>query len=195
MANKYFGLGVETTYGTAVAPTRFLDLVGETIQLESNYDHIDTIRSFSTLQMPLLNSVVKGNAELAANYNGPQLLFKNLIGSTTATTATEGSASTWTFPATTGIPAADRIGTSLTVCVRRGSALFWKYAGCKVTGLTHQMGTDAASRWTWNFLGKSASFSTTGSDTTSGSYPTMLPVSPSHVSLNFDGGTSLVARS
>lgn len=191
MANKYFGLGVETTYGTAVAPTRFLDLISEGIQFEENHDRIDTIRSYSTLQMPLLNGIVKGPAELAANYAGSGILFKYLIGSATTVT---GTSNTHTFPATTGIDATDRIGLGLTVCVRRGAAHFFKYAGCKVIGLTHSMGTDAASRWTWNFLDKSQSYSTTGSDTTSGSYPTMLPVSPSHVSINFDGGASLVAR-
>jgi hypothetical protein len=190
MGKQYLGLGVETTVGTAVAPTRYLEALTESIQLEQNYDRIETLRSFSTQQVVLLNRAVKGDSEILANYNGIGMLYKYLLGSVDTAT---GSVNTHTFPSSAGIPSTDRIGSALTVCVRRGAALFWKYAGMKPVSLAHGFGTDQASRMTWGWLGQSAAFSTTGSDATSGSYPTLLPMSPSHASVSFDGA-ALVAR-
>lgn len=191
MGKQYLGLGVETTVGTAVAPTRFLEALTESIELVQNFDRIETLRSYSTREVVLLNRDVKGDSEILANYNGIGVLYKYLIGS--CDTVTGATVNTHTFPSSAGIPSTDRIGMALTVQVRRGNALFFKYAGMKPVSLSHAFGTDQASRMTWGWLGQSAAFATTGSDTTSGSYPTLLPISPSHVTISLDG-TALVAR-
>jgi len=181
MGARHIGVGEETTWGTAVTPTRFYEALSESVQREKSYDEIATIRSFSTRQIITLNDLVKGDVEILANYDGIGVLFKHLIGSVD-TTGT--GPYTHTFPASTGIPSTDRIGLGLTLEFRRDGSLVWTYAGAKITGMSHSFGTDQASRMTFSFLAKGE---TTGSSATTPSYSTLLPMSPSHVTVKFDG--------
>lgn len=181
MGQRHIGVGEETTWGTAVTPTRFYEALSESVQREKGYDEIATIRSFSTRQIITLNDLVKGDVEILANYDGIGVLFKHLIGSVD-TTGT--GPYTHTFPASTGIPSDDRIGLGLTLEFRRDGSLVWTYAGAKITGMSHSFGTDQASRMTFSFLAKGE---TTGSSATTPSYSTLLPMAPSQVTVKFDG--------
>lgn len=188
MGLRHFGIGAETTWDTSVTPTRFLEALTESVQKQIETDEIETIRNLSLRDRVLLNSAIRGSVEILANYDGVGILYEQLIGSVDTTT---GSVNTHTFPANAGIGSADRIGKSLTIEMRRDSSLVWTYAGCKIVSLEHTFGTDQASRMTVDFLGGSE---TTGTSATTASFPTLLPVSPSHVTVSFDG-TSLDARS
>ncbi|RMF18884.1 MAG: hypothetical protein D6760_13545 [Deltaproteobacteria bacterium] len=188
MGARHFGIGEETTWGTAVTPTRFYEALSESVERQKGFDEIASIRSYSTQQIVTLNDIIRGDVEILGNYDGIGLLFKHLIGSVD-TTGT--GPYTHTFPASTGIPSTDRIGLSLTLEMRRDGSLVWTYAGAKITGLAHSFGTDQASRMTWSFLAKSE---TTGSSATTPTWPTLLPMSPSQASISFDG-TTLDARS
>jgi len=188
MGARHIGVGEETTWGTAVTPTRFYEALSESVQREKAYDEIATIRSFSTRQIITLNDLVKGDVEILANYDGIGVLFKHLIGSVD-TTGT--GPYTHTFPASTGIPSTDRIGLGLTLEFRRDGSLVWTYAGAKITGLSHSFGTDQASRMTFSFLAKGE---TTGSTATTPSYSTLLPMAPAQATVKFDG-TALTAPS
>ncbi|MBP7570906.1 MAG: hypothetical protein KBA95_12675 [Acidobacteria bacterium] len=181
MGARHFGVGAETTYGTAVTPTRFFEALSESVQTEPEYEAIEVIRGYSTREMALLRKLVRGDVEILANYHGIGLLYQHLIGSVTTTT---GSVNTHTFPASTGIPAADRIGLGLTGEFRRDGSLVWTYAGMKITGLSHSFGTDQSSRMSMTFL---ASTETTGTSSTTATYSTLAPMKPSHVSVNMSG--------
>lgn len=188
MGARHFGVGAETTWGTAVTPTRFFEALSESVETQKEYDRIATLRSFSTQQLVELSSVVQGDVEILAGYHGIGILYKYLIGSVTTVT---GSVNTHTFPATTGIPTADRVGLGLTMEFRRDGSLVWTYKGAKITGFQHSAGTDQAQRMTWSFL---AASETTGSSPTTASYSTLAPMTPAQAAVLFDG-TTLSARS
>ena len=190
MGARHFGAVEETTVGTWEAPDHFFEAVSESVQLERNSESLETIRAFTIQQINELNTIVRGDVEMVANYDGTALLFKHLIGSVDSTTGGV-AAFDHTIPASTGIPAADRVGLGLSLEFRRDGSLVWRYAGCKITGLTHEMNADATSRLSFGFLGQTE---TTSASPTSASFPTLLPALPSHVTVTF-GSNVMVARS
>lgn len=182
MSNLYIGAAAETTYGTWLAPTSFVEAISESLKLERAFDMIETFRSYSTREVVELNRIVRGDMEILANYQGINWLWLYLLGSADYTTA---GSNTHTFPASTGIPSTDRIGKSLALTVRRQDSLYWKYSGMKPQSLQHVFGIDAAQRMTVSWMGKDESTATTGS---TASYPTLLPIDPADASINFGSG-------
>ena len=180
MGARHLGVGEETTWGTAVTPTRFFEVLSESVHIEKNFENIETIRNYSTREIVKLTEIIKGDVEILANYDGIGILFKHLLGSVDTVT---GSINTHTFPASTGIPSTDRIGLGLTLEVQRDGSLVWTYAGGKLMGLTHSFGLDQSSRMTLSMMGKSE---TTASSGTTASYSTLLPLKPPHITVNLD---------
>ena len=181
MGARHVGFGAETTWGTAVTPTRFFEALSESLAPQKTFEDIETIRGYSTREVVKLSEIVSGDVEILANYDGIGILYKHLLGSVD-TAGTDPY--THTFPASSGIPSVDRIGLGLTGEVRKGDALVFTYAGMKITGLTHTFGTDASSKMTVSMSGKSE---TTGSSATTASYETLLPMKPSTVTVSMDG--------
>lgn len=191
MGARYFGIGQETTYGTAVAPTRFFEALSESVEKKMDFESVETIRAYSPVDLALLKYRVEGDVEVLANYDGIGLVLKHLLGS--GETASTTTPYTWTFPTSAGVPSTDKVGLGLTLRVRRSDALYWNYAGAKITGMRHSFGTDQSSRMNFSFLAKTESTSTTS--TASIAYSTLRPMKPSHVTVKFDGGAELAARS
>ena len=188
MSNLYVGAAKESSYGSYVAPTSFLEATSESLKLERAFDMIETFRGFSTREIIELNRIVRGDTEFLANYDGMLWLYKYLIGSTDYTTASPQH----TFPASTGIPATDRDDLSLSLTVRRDDSLYWRYTGMKPISFNHVFGVDAAQRVTASWLGKDESTQTTGATPT---YPTLKPIDPADASIVLDGGAALAATS
>lgn len=183
MGLRHMGVGSETTWNTAATRTRFFEALSESVRTEKAFENIEVIRGYSTREVVLLNSAVRGDAEILANYDGIGILLKNLIGSVDTTGS---DPYTHTFPASTGIPAADRVGESLTMEFRRDNSLVWIYPGAKITAMNHTFGTDQSSRMSFTFL---AGSETTATSATTASYETLRPMKPSQVSALFDGTT------
>lgn len=190
MGARHFGVGEEATVGTADTVDHFYEALTESVQVERNVEALETIRAFSIQQINELTTLVRGDVEIAANYDGIALLFQHLIGSVDSTTGAV-AAFDHTIPADAGIPAVDRVGLGLTMEFRRDGSLVWKYAGCKPTAMTHEMNVDASSRLSMSFLGFSE---TTSGSPTSPTFPTLLPLLPSAVTVTF-GSNVMVARS
>lgn len=189
MGARHLGLGEEVTYGTGVAPTVFFEVLSETVQVEKNFETVPVIRAFSAPEIVELSSMVRGNLELLANFNGISMLYKHLLGSQ----GDSGSSDpyTHTFPATGGIPDTDRIGLSLTGELRRDGALNWRYNGLKLVSLAQAFGIEQSSRITVGLIGKGED---TGQSPATPTYPTLEPMRPAFVNVKFDG-TTLKARS
>jgi len=184
MGLRHFGVGEETTWGTAVARTKFFEALSESVKYEKEFEPITVIRSPYVRDMTLLNAAVRGDVEILANYDGLELLFKHLIGSTDTTSS--GVMVQHTYPASTGRPSAGREGFGLTGEFRRDGSYVWLYEGMKITGMSHSFGTDQSSRVTFTFLAETES---TSSSATAASYDTLLPMRPSEVEVAFDGTT------
>ena len=182
MSNQYVGFAAESTYGTWVAPSSFLEVISENLRTERAFDNIETFRGFSTREIVELNRIVRGDMEVLANYEGLTWLFRYLIGASD-TTDDGGGNYTWTFPGSSGIPAADREGQSLAITVRRDDSLYWNYGGMKPISFGHSFGVDAAQRMTVGWVGKDETTDTTGS---TASYPTLKPMDPADAGISFD---------
>ena len=180
---RHFAVGAETTYGTAVTPTEFVEALSETLQAEPSFEHIKTIRSPSVRKVVQLADIVRGDVVAVGNYQDMGLLLKHLLGSVDSVTSSTTTAHT--FPASTGIPATDRDGFSLTGEMLRDGNILWTYAGLKVTGFQLQAAVDSVAQVTWSFLGKSST-ATTGSGTAQ-SFPTLDVMIPSEITVNVQG--------
>lgn len=184
MGLRHVGVGQETTWGTAVAPTKFYEALSEGVELVKERQEIEVIRGYSPRSIITLSQIVRGPVSVLANYHGLGLLLKHLLGSVTESTGA--TISTYTFPATTGIPSTDRTGLGLTFEMRRDGSLVWTYAGCKLTKWAQSFAVREISRVNFDIIGKSV---TTSSSPTTASYDTLAPLKPSEVNVLFDGVT------
>ena len=99
-------------------------------------------------------------------------------------TTTAGAPYSHTFPASTGTTG--RSGLGLTCEVKRDTTTkTWRYAGCKITGMSLAASQSQSPQFTFSFLGKSEATGTV----TSTSYPTFDPMLTGNVSITFSGAT------
>lgn len=199
MASRHFAVGVESTWGTKVAPTVMWEAQSESVQLEREYEDIETLSSFSTSEKALLTESVSGDAEVLATFDGTEMLYDHLIGSKEFNEDLDfdgGAAPGWNthvFPALTGIPTTDRVGKSLTIQMKRGAGdITWDYLGCKVISLSHAFSADAAARMTVGFLGKTHESQQTPAVLSP--FSTFQPMLPKQITVEFDSDV-LCARS
>lgn len=176
----HIGFGKETTYGTAVAPTEFPDLISESLRVVRASEQIKGIRRHSILKQRAHSSRVEGDARIVGNFQDLGLLLKSFFGTVTTTGA---GPFTHTFPASTGL--ASRIGMSLTAEVRRedADALTWRYAGLKTVGFGFEADIENSPKPNWSFIGKSEATGTAATDTA----PTFDPMLSSDLLVSFDG--------
>ena len=151
MGARHFGLKEEAAYGTAVVPDVFFEALDVNIDDKFNSEEIKSIRSFSTRQIIELSKLVRGEATIQADYQTIAYLLYLLIGDVDTTGA---GPYTHTFPGSTGIPVAGRIGISATLEERRDGTLAWAHAGCKLVGFGLSVGVDAAMRAAVSWVGK-----------------------------------------
>lgn len=155
MGARHLGLGFETTYGTAVAPTVFFEVRRESLIDTPNFEEVPSIRTVSTRQMVELNSAIKNDVEMTFDFQTVGYLLKLFFG--IAPTTTGAGPFTHTFPPSGGLAADSRIGISGTFEAERVASLnaAWRYAGCKLPGLAIAGSTDGAAVLTASILGKS----------------------------------------
>lgn len=179
---RHFGVGVESTYGTGVAPTDFLNCTEEDVSKNITFEEVSDISTWSVRKQIELTQACGGEVTVLGNYQNQGLLLKNFYG---GVTTTGGGPYVHTFPATAGIPAAGRATTSLTLELRRDGTLNWRYLGCKVISMGVTWSVEQMARWTWGFLGKDDD---TAQAPATASYPEFDPMIPKNTTaLTFDG--------
>jgi len=150
---SHFGVGQEVTYGTAVAPTKYFNVKGaESVHEEPTWEEFGSVRAWSIRRIEEATSAIRGDVPIEGNYQDIGVILKHLIGDVDDT----GSGPyTHTFPGSTGIPATGRIGLGLTLeMLRADGTLNWRYAGCKVIGLSLAASPGSSPVWTVSFFGK-----------------------------------------
>lgn len=127
---SHIGLAEESTYGTSVSPTDFIEVrsIGLGLELPRNYfdEHLTsrTVQGYITE-----NQDTSGSIEMYGMYEGLELLFKHALGSVSSSQVGSTSAYEHTFSLSESLP------TGLTVYALKGSQAF-EYPGCKVATLT-----------------------------------------------------------
>ena len=180
--SRYFGLGEQSTFDTAVAATRSFEITNDSFaQVFSPEEVGETTRA--NQQGPLTHNwaqtleKVEGSIEAAVYRHGQGLLLKNLLGATSAITAVASTTNNrYTRTYTTN---ADGPTTSLTGRVGRSRRVSsfeteeieeFVYTGLVVSGWTLQCERGNPWRMTVNFVGKSE---TPGGSATAQTYPTL----------------------
>lgn len=166
------GYGAESTYGTGVTPSRFLDFNSESIKRESEPIESSGLRAskrvLRTNRWALNHKGVAGEVEHEVASNGFGLLFKHALGANTV--ATPGGA---TLARTHTCVLADPYGLSLTVQVGRpdvsGTVQPFTYLGCKVAEWELSCEVDGIVTWKHTLDGRDE---TTGTALATASYPT-----------------------
>jgi hypothetical protein len=175
---RHAGVGIESTYGTPVAPTDFFEATTESLATVRNFEDLNTIRSNSVLRVEELNSLIQGDMEMLGNYQDLGLLLKLFFGSNDVSGV---GPYTHTFPAAAGT--SGRAGISGTIEIQRDStALTWRYAGCKITSLGLSVSLDSSPKVTVGVQAKSEATGTAETPT----FPTFDPMLVGDVTVNLD---------
>ncbi|NOS67915.1 MAG: hypothetical protein HOO67_06180 [Candidatus Peribacteraceae bacterium] len=165
---SFIGIGAESTWGTAVARTKFLELVkgGDGIDLE---EEAMLSNSIATIGHDEAKHYAQGKISVAGPLifefpeEGAELLLKNAFGSVATAVPGGGTNSrehTFTI--------ADALPTGLTVEIHKdapGGSPSFIYSGCKVNQLEFAIGLDDRLRCTAQIVGKDVAKGAKSSET------------------------------
>ena len=137
--NGWIGIGEESTFGTGVSATRYLEVMEESISGKHSLISKPAIRSNSQKNRVKSKKNVEGSFKMQVPYVGMELLFKHALGSAGVVSGT--NPYTRTFSLASGLP------TGLTVLVNRdaanvGTGSMFRYLGCQIDKLTLTQGTE-----------------------------------------------------
>jgi hypothetical protein len=115
---SFVGIGKETTYGTPVAASAFLELMegGDSMKLKAGVIAKPTLRSASAMRNVKAKKSVDGGIKVPVSFAGLEMLFKYGLGSC-ATGALTGSNKQHVFTLLNSLP-----NTGLTVRMNRGES-------------------------------------------------------------------------
>lgn len=128
----WIGFGEESTYGTPVTPTKFMEILEESMKLEQSRIGVPTLRQVGVFNSVLSRKSVSGSLRVQGLLTGWEALLKHGIGSVSTSGSTNYS-HTYT--------PADAVPTGLTLHVNRdaaslGGSSAFAYHGCHVRRLT-----------------------------------------------------------
>lgn len=147
-----FGVGEESTYGTAVAVTDFFDVVSENFQASHNpveSGGVDTI-GVKSANVAAGSVGFTGDAVIEARYTGMEKLFKHAMGGYAYTAGTGTHAFTIAAALPTGLTIEAYRDTSAFLTPDANKSLL--YAGGKINSLTLDASLDAFLRLTCGFV-------------------------------------------
>ena len=180
------GIGVETTWGTAVTPTRFYEFTDESLALSIERIESEGLRAGNRVmrsdRYAVGQKAVEGSVSMDMTAENSGLLFQHALGQVTTTTPS-GSVKNHECVL------ADPYSLGLTLEVGRpgndGTVRAFTYSGCKISSFTLSNSVNELLTGEFSFIGKDE---TTGS-ITSASYPSSQEL------LSFAGATISVAGS
>jgi hypothetical protein len=125
---SWIGVGVESTYGTAVARSKFFELASESIKFKTGRTPKPSLRGLSADRVVPVKEGVDGSFEIQFPYSGAEVLLKHAMGAVN----TSGSS-----PYTHEFTLADSLPVGLSVEVNRAAALIggsssFLYEGCQI---------------------------------------------------------------
>ena len=169
--DQYLSVGKETTYATAVAPTRAYEASEDTFQRESEQITNSGFRAGKHAGLDSRRSAIDlgatGSIAGAATLSGMGLLLEGLLGSATITQAGSSAAYTQTFETTTAGP--DESYTIQMARATSGGVLqAFNYSGATATGFNFAANSEAELSYRIDY---SAASEDTTSSPTAPAYP------------------------
>ena len=174
---RQVGFGKEVAWDTAVARTKFLEAISESLRVEKTPIEVQTLRSPSTRAVESDQTRAVGDIEFICNYQEIALLAYMFLGNVTTTGA---GPYTHTSPGASGV---DQTRRPFSIEVVREDTVFL-YPGMKMIafGLDIQRGQEARVRTSW----QGGSANVANPSATSPTFLTLNTALPKEVTVNLD---------
>lgn len=187
-SNCWLGFAEESTYGTPVSPTKFIEITEDNIQGKQSLISIPTLRSPSQAQRTLSKKSVEGSFKCSLGYSGFERLIKHALG-TNNTTGPASSIYTHTCSLSTALP------TGLTLHVNRdaaavGAGSAFQYEGCQITKMTLRSSPETILEGEFEIVGENW----TNENVATPTFPTMEPIDWTHLITCTFSGTTVNAK-
>lgn len=185
--NAYAGIGVETTYGTAVAGSKWFEIVSENLKGTRKRKPAKTLGTLSLRRTHRERMNVAGDIVLPFQWNGVERLIAEAFGASAVTT-TGANPYTHTYALKAATP------TGLTVLVNRdaagiGGSTMFQYDGCHVSKLSLSQDIDEPLMITASMIGSEVASVALQAAT----FPTFDPIDYGQMTIaNYDHGGSPV---
>lgn len=160
---SWAGFGVESTYGTAVARTKFYEFDSESLNFDMGYTPKPGVRSVDHWLTRAVKKKkdVSGSMDLAVSYSNMEVLFKHALGTNNTTGA---GPYTHTITMTAAVP------TGLSIEVNRdaanvGAGSSWLYEGCQIESMTLSHEVEGFLMASFEFIGEDSSNTTISTPT------------------------------
>ena len=147
-----FGLAVESVFGTYVAPTNFLEINSESLQLTQSALGKTVLNSAAEISFVLSKRSVDGSVEACVPYQGMEQLFKALTGGTPISTQ-QGATNVFNHK----FVLADDMPVGLSLLMARDADAIttaYAYTGCQITAMTFVQDLESQLIATIDFIGK-----------------------------------------
>lgn len=159
----WIGFGIESTYGTAVARTKFFEFDSESLDFKTGLTPKPSVRGVDTdlNRACKIKKDVGGTVDFAVTYSNMEVLFKHALGSN----STAGAG-----PYTHSITLAAALPTGLSIEVNRdaanvGAGSSWLYEGCQIDSMTLSHEPEGFLMASFEFVGEDSSNTTISTPT------------------------------
>jgi Phage tail tube protein len=185
--NSYLGFGLETTYGTPVASSKWLELQKDAVKFKQTKISKPTLRNVTINHRVKSKKVVDGDVEIQVPFNGAELLLKHAMGANNTSGPTD-SAYTHSMTLAQVLPV------GLTLNINRDQAnlaanggvanSIFTYAGCQIAKLTLKQAMEDFLMATFSFVGQDVSNTAVETPT----FPTFIGADYEMFALTIAGG-------
>lgn len=147
---SFIGIGKETTFGTPVAASSYLEINEESVKLAAGQTTKPTLRTASAMRAVKNKKSVEGSFKFPMSYGGAELLLKYCLGAN----STSGAG-----PYTHALTLANALTTPLTIRAKRGdiSGNEYVYTGCFIPKMTFSLQPEGQLECTVDILGQDES--------------------------------------
>ena len=161
---SFIGVGKESTYGTPVAASSFLELLdgGDSMKLKAGRIAKPTLRCASSLRSVKAKKSVDGSIKFPMTFAGPEMFLKYGLG-TASTSALTGSNKSHSITLLNALPT-----TGLTVRMNRGEVGLlgeFIYQGCKINKLGFSLQPEGYLECTVDLIGQDETIDTASTPT------------------------------
>jgi hypothetical protein len=130
----FVGIGVESTWGTGVAASMFLEASEESLKLDQKRNWKPTLGSTSQSKSTRSKRKVSGSVKFPGIYAGMDTLLKNVMGSVSSAQISATTVYRHTFTLSSALPVGLSFVVNRDAAAISGTSCF-RYTGCQVTKL------------------------------------------------------------
>lgn len=168
-ANAWAGIGEESTWGTAVARTKFFEILSSSLKVEQNTGFSRVTRGLDPQRRFIARQRAVGDLTTEVMYDGYLKLLKHLTGNTVSAAITAGQSYRHQFARAAALPA----GLSVEVNSDQQNYLF---EGCKINQCVFKFETEELASAIWSVVGETGTVQSASTPT----FPTDRVILPQY---------------